>query len=94
MHTGSECGILDITFRGAHCPVCADSHVVQEDRLMSKTEKFFRALAWFCLGAIVGFLLAPIKKGVDISICSNNVGADGFTFFDDDDEDELDEMDD
>lgn len=61
---------------------------------MSKTEKLFRALAWFCLGAIVGFLLAPIKKGVDISICSNNVGTDGFTFFDDDDEDELDEMDD
>ena len=61
---------------------------------MSKTEKFFRALAWFGLGAMVGFLLAPIKKGVDISICSNNVGTDGFTFFDDDDEDELDEMDD
>ena len=45
---------------------------------MSKTEKFFRALAWFGLGAMVGFLLAPIKKGVDISICSNNVGTDAF----------------
>ncbi len=53
---------------------------------MSKTEAFFRALAWFGLGMIAGFLLAPIKKGVDISICSHNVGSNGFTWFDDDED--------
>lgn len=59
---------------------------------MSKTGKFFCAMAWLCLGVIIGFLLAPIRKGVDISICSNNIGSDGFTFCDDDEEawDELD----
>lgn len=53
---------------------------------MSKTEKFFRAMAWFFFGALIGFLLAPIKKGVDISICSNNVGTDDFDYYDDDDD--------
>ena len=39
---------------------------------MSKTEKFFRAMAWLCLGVIIGFFVSPIKQGVDIRICSNN----------------------
>lgn len=41
---------------------------------MSKTETFFRAMAWTCLGVIIGFLLSPIKHGVDITIASNNEG--------------------
>ena len=39
---------------------------------MSRTGKFFFAMAWFGLGAIVGFMIAPIKQGMNISICSNN----------------------
>ena len=39
---------------------------------MSKSEKFFRAMAWLCFGVIVGIFLAPVKHGVHISICSNN----------------------
>lgn len=41
---------------------------------MGKTEIFFRAMAWTCLGVIIGFLLSPIKHGIDISIASNNEG--------------------
>lgn len=39
---------------------------------MSKTEKFFRAMAWMCFGVIIGFFISPIKQGIDIRICSNN----------------------
>ena len=39
---------------------------------MSRAGKFFFAMAWFGLGAIVGFMIAPIKQGMNISICSNN----------------------
>ena len=41
---------------------------------MSRTEVFFRAMAWTCLGVIIGFLLSPIKHGIDITIASNNEG--------------------
>lgn len=56
---------------------------------MSKTEKFFRAMAWLCLGVIIGFFAAPIKKGIDIRICSNNTD----TVFGNGDEDNGDEDD-
>lgn len=39
---------------------------------MGKTGKFFFAMAWFCFGMIIGFLIAPIKHGVDVTIASNN----------------------
>lgn len=39
---------------------------------MSRSEKFFRAMAWLCFGVLVGIFLAPVKNGVHISICSNN----------------------
>lgn len=55
---------------------------------MTKTEAFFRAMAWFCLGALLGFLLAPIKRGVDIAICSNNTGAEDYAFLGAQDEDD------
>lgn len=93
MHTGVECGILNTTFRGTCCPVIAYAVHFRRDRFMSRIETFFRAMAWFCLGVIAGFLLAPIKKGIDVSICSNNVGTDGFEFMDDD-EDAWDDPDD
>ena len=58
---------------------------------MSKSEKFFRAMAWLCFGVIVGIFLAPVKHGVHISICSNNKnstfgddGADTYDAYDDD----------
>ncbi|MDD6611418.1 MAG: hypothetical protein PUE91_04370 [Clostridiales bacterium] len=57
---------------------------------MSKTEKFFRAMAWLCLGVIIGFFAAPIKKGIDIRICSNNTDT-VFGNGDEDGEDEADE---
>ncbi|MDO4286168.1 MAG: hypothetical protein Q4C40_00420 [Eubacteriales bacterium] len=48
---------------------------------MGKAEKFFRAMAWLCLGIIIGFFIAPMKEGVNVSICSNNTdtafGCDG-----------------
>lgn len=57
---------------------------------MKNTESFFHAMAWFCMGMVVGFLMAPIKKGVDIAICSHNVGAEDYAFLkengDDDEE--------
>ena len=62
---------------------------------MSKTEKFFRAMAWLCLGVIIGFFVSTIKQGVDIRICSNNTD----TVFgngdeDNDDDDDKDDGDD
>ncbi|MDO4173289.1 MAG: hypothetical protein Q4D42_00870 [Eubacteriales bacterium] len=39
---------------------------------MGKAETFFRAMAWLCLGVIIGFFIAPMKQGVNVSICSNN----------------------
>lgn len=58
---------------------------------MGKTGKFFFAMAWFGFGVIMGFLIAPIKQGIDITIASNNV-VDGMdTLCDDDDEDEQDD---
>lgn len=63
---------------------------------MSKSEKFFRAMAWLCLGVVIGFLLAPIKRGIDVTIASNNdgtvFGGDGMTLLDDEmfEEDDLD----
>ncbi|MGM9616012.1 hypothetical protein [Butyricicoccus sp.] len=57
---------------------------------MSKTEKFFRAMAWLCLGVIIGFFVSPIKQGVDIQICSNNTD----TVFGDDNDDDDDDKDD
>ncbi len=55
---------------------------------MSKTEKFFRAMAWLFLGVVIGFLIAPIKGGTNVTIASNNVGADSFDFSSDDDNDD------
>ena len=66
---------------------------------MSKSEKFFRAMAWLCFGVIVGIFLAPVKHGVHISICSNNKnstfgddGADTYDAYDNDDTDDEDEQ--
>lgn len=59
---------------------------------MSRSEKFFRAMAWLCFGVLVGIFLAPVKNGMHISICSNNknssFGDDGADLCDADDEDE------
>lgn len=59
---------------------------------MSRSEKFFRAMAWLCFGVLVGIFLAPVKHGVHISICSNNqsssFGDDGADICDDDEDDE------
>lgn len=43
---------------------------------MNKADRFFRGLALVCVGVIVGFLLAPIKKGIRVTIGSNNHGSD------------------
>lgn len=58
---------------------------------MGKAGKFFFAMAWFCLGMVMGFLIAPIKQGVNISIASNNM-VDGADVLCDDDEDEQDDV--
>ncbi len=60
---------------------------------MSKTDSFFRAMAWLCLGVIIGFLIAPIKRGITCTICSyNNVGAEEYDFLgEEEDMDEPDE---
>lgn len=59
---------------------------------MSRSEKFFRAMAWLCFGILVGIFLAPVKHGVRISICSNNTnssfGDDGADICDEDEDDE------
>jgi len=59
---------------------------------MSRSEKFFRAMAWLCFGVLVGIFLAPVKHGVCISICSNNTnssfGDDGADICDEDEEDD------
>ncbi|WP_432620069.1 hypothetical protein [Butyricicoccus sp.] len=59
---------------------------------MSRSEKFFRAMAWLCFGVLVGIFLAPVKNGVHISICSNNknssFGDDGADLCDEDEEDD------
>lgn len=41
---------------------------------MDKMDRFFRAMAWLCFGALLGILIAPVKNGFHLSICSNNVG--------------------
>lgn len=41
---------------------------------MSKLDRFFRDMAFLFLGIMVGFLCAPIRKGVNITIASNNTG--------------------
>ena len=43
---------------------------------MNKADRFFRGLALVCVGVILGFLLAPIKKGIRVTIGSNNRGSD------------------
>ncbi len=59
---------------------------------MSRSEKFFRAMAWLCFGVLVGIFLAPVKHGVHISICSNNqnssFGDDGADICDEDEDGE------
>ena len=59
---------------------------------MSRSEKFFRAMAWLCFGVLVGIFLAPVKHGVHISICSNNknstFGDDSVDTYDDYEDDE------
>ncbi|MDO5783615.1 MAG: hypothetical protein Q4P20_00975 [Eubacteriales bacterium] len=60
---------------------------------MGKAGKFFFAMAWFCFGVIMGFLIAPIKQGVDITIASNNM-VEGLDVWCDDEEDALDEQED
>ncbi len=42
---------------------------------MNKAERFFRGLALISVGIILGFLLAPIKKGIQVTIGSNNTGS-------------------
>lgn len=41
---------------------------------MSRLDRFFRDMAFLCLGIIVGFLCAPVRKGINIAIASNNTG--------------------
>lgn len=41
---------------------------------MSKLDRFFRDMAFLCLGIILGFVCAPIRKGINITIASNNTG--------------------
>lgn len=55
---------------------------------MGRAGKFFFAMAWFFFGVMMGFLIAPIKRGVDIdvAIASNNTG-DGSEIPRDDDAD-------
>lgn len=57
---------------------------------MGKTGKFFFAMAWFCLGMVIGFLIAPMKQGVNVTIASNNM-VDGMDVLCDD-EDEQDDV--
>lgn len=63
-----------------------------EECRMSKWNGFFRGMAMLCLGMVIGFLISPIKQGIQISIGNNNRGSrlmnqsSGF-----DDEDEFDE---
>lgn len=59
---------------------------------MGKAEKFFRAMAWLCLGVIIGFFISPIKEGVDISICSNNTDSVFGDGAEEEDEDEPEEL--
>ena len=56
---------------------------------MSKWNGFFRGMAMLCLGIVIGFLIAPIKQGIRVSIGSNNSGSklmNEFHGFDDEDE--------
>lgn len=42
---------------------------------MTKKEAFFFGGFWLWLGVVIGFLIAPIKKGVEIgnnNTCDNN----------------------
>ena len=39
---------------------------------MSKLDRFFRDMAFLCMGIIIGFLCAPVRKGINITIASNN----------------------
>lgn len=63
---------------------------------MSRSEKFFRAMAWLCFGVLVGIFLAPVKNGLNISICSNNqnskFGDDSMDIGDEDEDDEQEEI--
>ena len=43
---------------------------------MSKLDRFFRDMAFLCMGIIIGFLCAPVRKGINITIASNNTGND------------------
>ena len=43
---------------------------------MSKLDRFFRDMAFLCMGIIIGFLCAPVRKGINITIASNNTGRD------------------
>ena len=59
---------------------------------MSKSEKFFYAMAWLFFGVVIGFFVSPIKKGIDITIASHNSGSDALAFYGGDEEDFDDEM--
>ena len=64
---------------------------------MSKGNGFFRGMAMLCLGIVIGFLIAPIKQGIRVSIGSNNSGSklmNEFHGFDDEDEFDDEEYDD
>lgn len=61
---------------------------------MKNAEGFFRAMAWLCLGMVLGFLLAPIKRGITMSICSDNVGAEHYDFLQTQKKDDPDDLDD
>ncbi len=61
---------------------------------MSKLDRFFRGMAMLCLGVIIGFLIAPIKKGIRISIGSGNTDSSVMNQGFDEEEDLYDEDDD
>ena len=64
---------------------------------MSQWNGFFRGMAMLCLGIVIGFLIAPIKQGIRVSIGSNNSGSklmNEFHGFDDEDEFDDEEYDD
>ncbi len=53
---------------------------------MNKAERFFRDLALVCVGVILGFLLAPIKEGIRVTIGSNNRSSEVMNEYDTDED--------
>ena len=58
---------------------CADSsreavsEYMETEKTVTKRETFLTGALMLCIGVIIGFIAAPIKKG--ISVASNNVNS-------------------